>query len=132
MIKKKVGRPGKVYTEQEIAMIGRYAGLGANMKQMAYLAGRKNADYFGEDLNKFPALREAIELGRASAAIAVMSTAYEMAVSGNHPAMTAFWLKTRCNWREAKEPLPEDADKDAKIKALPTSELIALVKSKVG
>lgn len=31
---------------------------------------------------------------------AVINTAYHMATSGQHPAMTIFWLKTRCGWSE--------------------------------
>ena len=30
----------------------------------------------------------------------VLSTAFQMATSGNHPAMTMFWLKCRLGWKE--------------------------------
>ena len=32
----------------------------------------------------------------------VAETAYQMATSGRHPAMTMFWLKTRLGWREVE------------------------------
>lgn len=33
----------------------------------------------------------------------VIGTAYRMAVSGESPAMTIFYLKTQCGWREERE-----------------------------
>lgn len=30
----------------------------------------------------------------------VIGKAYQMAVSGLHPALTIFWLKTQCRWQE--------------------------------
>lgn len=38
--------------------------------------------------------------GRAISDAGVISCAYRMAVSGRHPAMTMFWLKTQLGWRE--------------------------------
>ena len=32
----------------------------------------------------------------------VAETAYQMATSGRHPAVTMFWLKTRLGWREVE------------------------------
>jgi hypothetical protein len=119
------------YTQEEIDIAGRYAGLGATVKQLAYLMGEEQRT-FQNHLEFYPELAAAIEVGRAHSAIKVMQTAYDMAVSGQQPAMTTFWLKTRCQWREAKEPLPDDQTKADKIKSLPTSELIRLVKEKVG
>lgn len=34
----------------------------------------------------------------------VIGMAYKMATSGEHPALTIFWLKTQCGWRE-KDPV---------------------------
>ena len=45
-------------------------------------------------------LRAALVLGRANTATAVAETAFKLATSGNQPAMTMFWLKTRLGWRE--------------------------------
>ena len=41
-----------------------------------------------------------IQEGIAKAALKVTQTAYQMATSGTNPAMTMFWLKCRCRWRE--------------------------------
>ncbi len=126
-----MSKPRRIYTPEEIAMIKRYAGLGATLNQISYLVDEETRTLTNQ-MEYNPEVREAIENGRAKAAIRVMETAYDMATNGDYPAMTTFWLKTRCNWREAKEPLPDDADKVDKIKKLPTSELIKLVKEKIG
>ena len=121
----------KEYSQEALDIIGRYAGLGATIKQIAHLVGQEERT-FQTHMEFYPELAAVIEVGRAHSAIKVMQTAYDMAVSGQQPAMTTFWLKTRCQWREAKEPLPDDQTKTDKIKSLPTSELIRLVKEKVG
>ena len=51
-------------------------------------------------MKKDPNLLAAIERGRDAAIANVSQTAYQMAVSGEHPAMTMFWLKTRARWKE--------------------------------
>lgn len=47
--------------------------------------------------------REELDNAAAEANARVVGVAYEQAVSGQHPAMTMFWLKTRLGWREKKE-----------------------------
>lgn len=50
--------------------------------------------------------------GRAKGKGTVMQTAFKMAVSGNYPTMTIFFLKTRCGWREKDRPkFEEDSQK---------------------
>lgn len=44
--------------------------------------------------------QEELETGRAEGAHAVTQSAFRQAVSGKNPAMTMFWLKTQCRWRE--------------------------------
>jgi hypothetical protein len=119
------------YTPEEIKMLERYAGLGATHKQMAHIVG-VCLRAFEQHLEIYPELRAAVDVGAAHSAMQVMQTAFTMATSGEQPAMTIFWLKTRCQWREVKEPLAENPDKADKIKSMPTSELIKLVKEKVG
>lgn len=41
-----------------------------------------------------------LSLGRIDANTKVMETAFAMATSGRDTAMTIFWLKTRCGWKE--------------------------------
>jgi hypothetical protein len=45
-------------------------------------------------------MQATLELGRARALADVARTAYQMAVSGECPAATFFWLKTQGRWRE--------------------------------
>jgi hypothetical protein len=44
-----------------------------------------------------------LERGQAVAVAKVAQTAFQMATSGDEPAMTMFWLKTRARWREVHE-----------------------------
>ena len=44
--------------------------------------------------------RAVISKAHIQANLAVGQTAYKMATSGNDTAMTIFWLKTRCGWKE--------------------------------
>ena len=41
-----------------------------------------------------------LDLGAVKASTAVAQSAFRMATSGKHPAMTMFWLKCRAGWRE--------------------------------
>jgi predicted transcriptional regulator len=43
-----------------------------------------------------------LEAGLALALATVAKTAYQMATSGDEPAMTMFWLKTRAKWKEVQ------------------------------
>lgn len=121
----------RFYDERDLEMIERAAGMGCTIEQVAHLMGVPLFT-FRDHLDKDPKIKDRMDKGRAKCNFEVMKTAYTMAVSGEQPAMTTFWLKTRCNWREAKEILPSDQDSVNKIKNMPTSELIRLVKDKVG
>ena len=58
----------------------------------------------------------------------VAETAYQMATSGRHPAMTMFWLKTRLGWREVERIdinfVRERATELARELGLPEAEVI--------
>jgi hypothetical protein len=125
------GRPPKEFTPEEISMIERYAGIGATHIQIAYMLGISPRS-LSDRLNADQTLCDAIDRGRSKAAMKVMATAYEMATSGQDTAMTIFWLKTRCGWRDVKDAKPDDQESVDQIKKMPTSELIKLVKQKVG
>ena len=45
--------------------------------------------------------RAELDEGTPPALAEVIRTAYGMATSGEHAAMTIFWLKTQASWREA-------------------------------
>lgn len=119
------------YNEEQLDLIERAAGMGCTIDQIAYLLNI-HPRTFDKYLHHNEQIKERVERGRAKAAFKVMGTAYTMAVSGHEPAMTMFWLKTRCRWREQKEPLVDNQATTDKIKSMPTSELIKLVKEKVG
>lgn len=119
------------FTREELLILQRYAGMGATWKQMAHLL-EISPSCFANYMREIPEFKEAVDRGAANSCMHVMETAYTMATSGKEPAMTIFWLKTRCQWREVKEPLKEDQESTDKIKSMPTSELIKLVKDKVG
>ncbi|MBF0361980.1 MAG: helix-turn-helix domain-containing protein [Oligoflexia bacterium] len=51
-----------------------------------------------------------LERGRAKSLEQVASTAYQMATSGNYPAMTMFWLKCQGKWRE-QDDNPSESEK---------------------
>lgn len=46
------------------------------------------------------AFREELDNGMQRANGKVVNVAYKMATAGTIPAMTIFWLKTRCGWKE--------------------------------
>ena len=86
-------------TEKELKEVEALAGYG--------LPNDTIADFFGIHRNTFEtmfksntALRYAVTNGIAKAKANVTKTAYEMAMSKKHPAMTIFYLKTRLRWSE--------------------------------
>jgi len=52
--------------------------------------------------------REELDHGLDEANAKVANTLYAMATSGQHPAATFFWLKTRAKWRETDKDGSED------------------------
>jgi hypothetical protein len=46
------------------------------------------------------AFRQELDTGVAKLNAKVVQTMFQMATSGNHPGMTAMWLKCRLRWRE--------------------------------
>lgn len=113
----------RLFDAKEIERIEEMAGVGMTVEQMAHVVGVSKAT-FERRQNDQPEVHEAVSKGRSIAARAVMKTAYEMAVSGECPTMTIFWLKTRQGWKEPKEPDPNDLFKDKSI-----GELIELVRA---
>lgn len=75
------------------------AGQGLNLNQMAALLEISDAT-LDRLIKRDPRVKDAIEKGRAEASEAITYTAFRMAASGRHPAMTMFWLKCRERWKE--------------------------------
>ena len=92
-------KPIADWTMQQIAQVESIAGFGLNNEQVGAFFGYTESGFRNAHL-KLPALREAMNAGRAKAAARVTQTAYELATSGKCPAMTMFWCKTRLGWRE--------------------------------
>lgn len=86
-------------TDDDIAKIEAMASYGLNMEQIASIfnINKKTIERHSIKNDK---LQQAISRGRAKAEYNVSKVAYSMAVSGNQPAMTMFWLKCRAGWRE--------------------------------
>ncbi len=53
--------------------------------------------------------RHELDIAQVEANTRVAQTCFQMATSGNCPAATFFWLKTRAGWREKGEAAPQDA-----------------------
>lgn len=75
------------------------AGYGLTQAQVALILNM-NANKFQLWLKKDVLAREAMDRGVARKNAKVAETAYKLAVSGDCPAATFFWLKTQCGWRE--------------------------------
>jgi hypothetical protein len=92
MPKKRGGQKRKI-TDQDREEIKKLAMHGMTIKDIASVKSISIATL------KRRCMKE-INSGRVFAKAVVQATAYDMAISGKHPAMTIFWLKTRCKWRE--------------------------------
>jgi DNA-binding XRE family transcriptional regulator len=58
--------------------------------------------------------REELDEGHAKVLASIKMTAYQMALSGNQPAMTMFILKTQCGWREVERQQVQIVDGEGK------------------
>ena len=94
-----MGRKKIPFESIDIALASRLTGIGLTMAQVADVLG-VSKDTLERRAKESDELRLAISSGRSKAAAAVCETAFNMATSGIHPAMTMFWLKTRQGWRE--------------------------------
>jgi len=83
----------KPLSDKDLAEVEMLAGLGMRYEDIALTKG-----VCLETLKKYAG--EMLERGKAKAKAQVMQSAFKMALSGKHPAMTTFWLKTQCGWRE--------------------------------
>lgn len=98
----------KSLTEKELAEVEVLAGLGMRFEDIALT---KNMCL--DTLKKYA--DDHLQRGKAKAKAQVMQSAYKMAMSGKHPAMTMFWLKTQCGWRE------KGVDTSVTVNLTPTS-----------
>lgn len=80
------------FTEKEVIQIETLASVGCSRLEIALVLQREPNDLLCFDAE----IKSWSERAKAN----VKRTAYEMATSGKCPAMTIFYLKTRCGWRE--------------------------------
>lgn len=52
--------------------------------------------------------RKELTNGKAEANMKVAKCAFDMAISGQWPAMTCFWMKTQAGWREKPQGIDDD------------------------
>lgn len=77
----------------------KFTAIGCGPAQLAAYYGMGTQAFY-EYCSQRPNLWHAMKLGEFEGAATVQGKAYEMAVSGEHPNMTMFWLKTKCGFRE--------------------------------
>lgn len=90
----KGGRPSIPITDKDRKTIRAAAGYGLTNAQVAVLVGMAQ-----RTLERSCAAE--LSSGRVEASAQVQQTAFTMAMSGKVPAMTIFWLKVRCGWKES-------------------------------
>lgn len=83
-------------TEEELYKFG---AVGCSMAAMAGYYGWSTQQFY-EFMHQNPTFWNSFKKGEFESNVTVQSKAYEMAVGGEHPVMTIFWLKTRCGFRE--------------------------------
>jgi len=90
------GQPKYQPTEADRNTIRSMAATGFTHEQIATCLGTAGID--PKTMRKHFRVELATAANKANAAVA--NRAYQMAVAGDPPAATFFWLKTRCGWRE--------------------------------
>ena len=85
-------------SDEQRRLVRSLAGCGVRQAHIASIVGIRSL----VTLRKH--FREELTLGPLEASANVMRTAFQLATSSRHPAMTIFWLKTRARWTEKWEP----------------------------
>lgn len=96
-------------TPQAIQQLETMSGLGLTVEQMSAVLGMSKKT-LERRMGEVPGAKDALEKGRALAALNVTTTAFKLATSGESPAMTMFWLKCRERWKEVHTISLEDPD----------------------
>ena|ERR1035437_7446624 len=90
------GQPKYQPTEADRNTVKSMAATGFTHEQIATCLGAKGID--PKTMRKHFTVELATAANKANAAVA--NKAYQMAVTGNPPAATFFWLKCRARWKE--------------------------------
>jgi hypothetical protein len=92
-----MSRPSFQPTEEQRKLVKSLAAVGMRQDQICTVLGLKSP----KTLRKY--FRQPLSSGLAEAIATVTRTAYEMAISGRHTAITMFWLKSQTKWLEPEE-----------------------------
>ena len=87
-------RPQFIPTAEQRAIVKSMAAMGIQQEDIALKVGVRSP----KTLRKH--FREELKLGAIEANYKVAATLFQMATSGEHPAATIFWAKTRNRFRE--------------------------------
>jgi hypothetical protein len=87
-------RPKFILTEERRQIVRSMAGYGLPQQDIATSVGLRST----KTLRKH--FRMELDRGVVDAKAKVLQTLFKMAASGQHPAATIFWVKTRLGWRE--------------------------------
>lgn len=97
-------------TDEQREMVMELASLGVRHEDITRFIKKECGSPIGVDtLKKY--FSHELEMGRIEANAKVAATLFKMATSGDQPAATFFWLKTRAQWRETPQQVAfTDAD----------------------
>lgn len=87
-------RPPFIPTDLHRTTVKSLAAYGINHEEIAQMIGLRSAKTLRRHF------REELTRGSIEATAQVSQTLYQMATSGQEPACTMFWMKTRGGWRE--------------------------------
>jgi len=98
---------GQIYkpTDDDYSKVEEMVCIGLDQHTIAKIMGISNAT-----LNKYYAHN--LSVGKEKRTARVAGVAYEMAVSGESPSMTTFWLKTQAGWSPKHHVVAEDRQFD--------------------
>jgi len=98
---------GQIYkpTDDDYSKVEEMVCIGLDQHTIAKIMGISNAT-----LNKYYAHN--LSVGKEKRTARVAGVAYEMAVSGESPSMTTFWLKTQAVWSPKHHVVVEDRQFD--------------------
>lgn len=98
--KRSRGRPPFEPTDEDRHLVRKLAGYGLTHDEISAVIINPQTDKSLDDDTLRKHFPDELREGKAETRTKVARTAYQMAVSGETPAMTMFWLKTQCGWRE--------------------------------
>jgi len=101
LMKRKPGPKPRVFTPEQINQVEILASKGLSMGMIASTLDFSR-DGLYDHMKNNKEMKEAVDRGKKKANGKVVLSAFEQAVSGKSPAMTIFWLKTQCRWKEVQ------------------------------